>query len=303
MIKERLISALLGTLFFMVFLPLGLDQFGLTRWFLLAGVGLCVVTSCLLAEFALRYILRMPNDLSRGPQYIIRRNIFFQVMNSLLMAVLLTFYADQFIHNERVANHLSWSLFAQCLAISVGVSIILGLYWRNVYWKRHYSSKLAEAERINGMLEERERVAQEQARLQAQVQSQPDNFVQSEQANVLDLEQIITLKGSTKEYARFILKDFLYAESEGNYVNVHYLKEGQLAKTLLRTHIKDVEDAFINDSLIIRCHRAFVVNLRMVSRIVGRSSGLMLALKHTDDLLPVSKTYTSEVKQKLQNPS
>ena len=80
-IKERLLSALIAILFFVVFLPFGLASFGWMRWVLIAGIGIIIAFCVLMSELIVSKLLRMPNDVSLGSPYIIRRNICFESIN------------------------------------------------------------------------------------------------------------------------------------------------------------------------------------------------------------------------------
>ena len=73
-IKERLQSALIATLFISVFLPFGLGHFGWLRLALLCGIGISIAISVLISELAVDKLFRMPNDVSLGRPYIIKRN-------------------------------------------------------------------------------------------------------------------------------------------------------------------------------------------------------------------------------------
>lgn len=47
---------------------------------------------------------------------------------------------------------------------------------------------------------------------------------------------------------------------------------------------------------IIRCHRAFLVNIRMVVKVDGNSQGYKLNLEGCEEEVPVSRAYAKEVK-------
>lgn len=47
---------------------------------------------------------------------------------------------------------------------------------------------------------------------------------------------------------------------------------------------------------IIRCHRAFLVNIRMVVKVDGNSQGYKLNLEGCEEDVPVSRAYAKEVK-------
>lgn len=284
MIKERLISALIASLFMVIFRPFGLDHFGWMRWPLLTGACIIITIACVGGEYIVRYVLGMPHAPERGMKYLIRRNVCFQLCNMALFVLPMMLYLDRFVNNAQVDNHLSWTLFAKLLLVFLGVSLIISMYWKNVYWKRHYAKELEAAWHINGMLAERQRSAS------ANIPEQKPKA-----------EIPITISGTTKEHVTFLPSAFLYAASEGNYVQIYHLVDGKMVSTMIRTTIKDVETAFA-DTGIIRCHRAYIINPKHVTKVVSRSSGFMVELQPSGTLIPVSKTYTAAIRQRLTNP-
>jgi hypothetical protein len=94
--------------------------------------------------------------------------------------------------------------------------------------------------------------------------------------------------------------DFLYIESADNYVNVYYLKNGSLNQKLIRSTLAKVEiEAEKHDSLI-RCHRAYLVNVNHVRSFSGNAQGLQLQLSSTDASIPVSRKMVTKIKNLLQ---
>lgn len=110
--------------------------------------------------------------------------------------------------------------------------------------------------------------------------------------------------GSTRESLEVDAADFLYAEAEGNYVHFHYLSpsDHRPASKLLRLTMKQAEAvACISSSPIVRCHRAFLVNLQRVTRVEGNSQGYRLRLDGCADEVPVSRAYAKAVKSGIKN--
>lgn len=99
--------------------------------------------------------------------------------------------------------------------------------------------------------------------------------------------------------------DFLYAEAKGNYVKVGYRsdsdKEKKITWRLLRATMKQAEEAVSACPFIIRCHRAFLVNIRMVVKVDGNSQGYKLNLEGCEEDVPVSRAYAKEVKALIEN--
>ena len=140
-----------------MFLPFGLNHFGWTRWLLLIGLGIIIASSVLFSEFVVDKLFRMPNDITRGSQYIIKRNIRFEAINILLSFVFMTLFLDRFANNDIVDNHFNWITAGSVFAVNCWTTVVIHLYWRNVYKKRYLIRQLEEAQLLNGMLQERQR--------------------------------------------------------------------------------------------------------------------------------------------------
>ncbi|MGN0231759.1 MAG: LytTR family transcriptional regulator DNA-binding domain-containing protein [Muribaculaceae bacterium] len=285
-LKERFQSALIAILLIAIFLPFGLSHFGWMRWVLLAGLGIIVVFAVLASELIVENVFRMPNDVSRGSRFIIRRNILFEMLNIAISAILMTFYLDAYANNHIVQNRIGWTTICSVLAINCYTTLIIHFYWRNVYKKRYLASQLEEAQMLNGMLQERQR------QLEANIAT-PSRGIN---------EKRILITGTTKESIEFKASDFIYATSEGNYVRFHYLHEDIPCEAMIRNSMKNVSDTLCRQHAIMQCHRAFIVNLGLVDHVEGRSSGMALVMQHTDQTVPVSKQYAPTIKERIKNP-
>lgn len=92
--------------------------------------------------------------------------------------------------------------------------------------------------------------------------------------------------------------DLLYIESSDNYVWIHYTVNEKLKKYLLRNTLKNLEKELEN-TMVTRCHRSFLVNLERVKVIRRDKDGLYIELDapNSNDL-PVSKSYQRKVSEK-----
>ena len=87
------------------------------------------------------------------------------------------------------------------------------------------------------------------------------------------------------------LDQLLYLKSADNYVAVYFLKDTRVRKELVRTSLKRLENE-LDEYPIRRCHRSFMVNIKMISVLTKNNQGLSLALKNYEaETLPVSKNY------------
>lgn len=110
---------------------------------------------------------------------------------------------------------------------------------------------------------------------------------------------MVMLEGSTKDSITVDANTILYIEAAGNYVNIVYLRESGLQKKMLRSTIKQVEEILQPYVTLIRCHRAFIVNINQIASLSGNAQGYKLAIHHTEEQIPVSRTYMKQLKESL----
>ncbi len=112
------------------------------------------------------------------------------------------------------------------------------------------------------------------------------------------LIQDIALKDENS-VVKLVLKtdNLLFIRSADNYVEINYLENDILSKSLLRNSIKKLEPDFFN-TRIIRCHRSFIVNTDKIEIAKKTPTGFNLKLtRFSDSIIPVSKSYISEFKK------
>jgi len=67
--------------------------------------------------------------------------------------------------------------------------------------------------------------------------------------------------------------------------------------------MKQAEEAVAACPFIVRCHRAFLVNVSTVVKVDGNSQGYRLRLEGCKDEVPVSRAYSKEVKTLIEGTS
>ena len=152
------------------------------------------------------------------------------------------------------------------------LSFAIGLYWRFKFRSRYLAAELEETRQLNDQLKK----------------LQPT-----------DQESQIKLEGNTNEHVTLDISDLLYIEAVGNYVKVCHLKEGKQHVTMLRATMKQMEDALQAYPMIVRCHRAFMVNLGQVEQISSNSRAMQLVMRHCPDAIPVSRSNVHKLKELL----
>jgi DNA-binding LytR/AlgR family response regulator len=58
-----------------------------------------------------------------------------------------------------------------------------------------------------------------------------------------------------------------------------------------------MEDDLSGHPMVVRCHRAFLVNLAQVERIVSKSGSMQLVINYSKDYIPVSRSNIAHIKE------
>lgn len=95
------------------------------------------------------------------------------------------------------------------------------------------------------------------------------------------------------------LANLLYIESADNYCNVVYLNDGKKKRELIRSSLKRMESQN-SFKEVIRCHRAYIVNLGNIKNIEGNAAGYKLYFHSTDEFVPVSRAYITAVNERMK---
>jgi len=89
--------------------------------------------------------------------------------------------------------------------------------------------------------------------------------------------------------------DLLYLEASDNYVSVKYLRNEKLRSVLIRNTLKNYENEFEN-SILLRCHRSYMVNIKRVSMVRKKGYKMDLLLDSPgNEVIPVSRGYQKMV--------
>ncbi len=297
-ITIRIVSTVFTVLALAIFKPFGLEAWQWVGLFHLLAMGALGILSCFVTEGILKFIIRKPRSLEQGVDYIIRRNLWFQLINTPLVALLICLYRHFVMSDLVPGNVLSWSNFFETLLIIAFCSFAIGLYWRFKFRSKYLSAELEETRLLNEQLQRLQQEAEQRALLAAQAMEASESGQQeSPSSSAAQLAQTITLTGTTSETVTVHIPDLLYIEAVGNYVKIYQLSEGQVRNDMLRATSKQMEDDLRAYPMIVRCHRAFLVNLQQVEQIISRAGTMQLVIKHSQESLPVSRSNMTQVKE------
>lgn len=106
---------------------------------------------------------------------------------------------------------------------------------------------------------------------------------------------------NNKNKIEILAQDLYFIKSAGNYVEI-FAKSKELVKpVLLRCSLKSIEKQLSNSDIIIKCHRTYLVNILLICSVEGNSQGYKLKLKDCEFEIPVSRSYTKELKTHIKN--
>jgi len=281
-ISIRFISTAFMVLAIAIFKPFGLEVWQWEAYVHLLAIFALGLSSCMLTEIILRYLIRMPRSYDRGVNYIISRNLRFQCINTPLVSLLICLYRH-FAMSELVeGNKLSLSNYLETLAIIAFLSFAIGLYWRFKFRSRYLAAELEETRQLNEQLKKTQNA-----------------LVKGDAPQEASDTQVV-LSGTTNESVSLDITNLLYIEAVGNYVKVCQLLDGNVKTDMLRATSKQMEENLQAYPLIVRCHRAFLVNLGQVEQIVSNSRTMQLVMKHSHDAIPVSRSNMSQIKEAIR---
>ena len=288
-ISIRFVSCAFMVLAIAIFKPFGLEVWQWQAYIHLLAIFALGMFSCFLTEVILRYIVRMPRSYDRGVSYIISRNLRFQCINTPLVSLLICLYRHFAMSDLVEGNKLSLINYLETLVIIAFLSFAIGLYWRFKFRSRYLAAELEETRQMNEQLK----------KLQTLNAGAPRQTEDDLPIGDTDQDSQITLEGTTNEHVTLDISDLLYIEAVGNYVKVVSKRENDVHTNMLRATMKQMEDALQAYPMIVRCHRAFMVNLGQVEQISSNSRAMQLVMRHSHDAIPVSRSNVNKLKELL----
>ena len=288
-ITTRIISTTFIVMALAIFKPFGLDAWQWQGYVHLIALGVIGFSICMMTDVILKCIVKMPRSFKKGAEYIIRRNLWFQLINTPLVALGICLYRHFVLSGRIEGNQFSVVNFLETLVIIAFCSFAIGLYWRFKFRSKYLAMELEETKLLNEELKE----------MQGKQVVSAVNEV--EEPIEKPCSQELTLTGTTNESVTLQISHLLFIEAVGNYVKVSHLRNGQVRTDMLRTTMKQTEETLQGYPMIVRCHRAFLVNLGQVEQIISHSGSTHLLIKHCHESLPVSRSNMAQIKTAIKS--
>jgi hypothetical protein len=259
------ISIFIG-LFMLVFQPFGFSEYKGNKTIIGAGFGLVTLVTLI---FDLSIIKLFFKNWFDKKEWTVKKQIIWQIWILFTIGVANSIYAS--------CLNWSWSfyifLFFQGYTVAIGIIPIVVV--TVIQQNRLLTENLKSAQEFNNSLHPKDEM--------------PGS------------EIVSLLADNEKDRFELELSQLLYIESSGNYIEVFYTKDKLLKSILLRSTLKRTELQLEQHSAVLKCHRAFLINVNKITHVKGNSQGLRLALKYTDTEIPVSRNFSKNLKDKLNS--
>lgn len=258
-------------LFLSFFQPFGLgaDSFvGLLK--VTVVYGLITFFTMVLATVFLRWLF--PGFFSES-RWVFGRELFIVMVNFFLIGVFNTLYS-----NYMFQIGLGFSGFLMFQLYTMGVGFFPILFYMMLKYTHLLRSNIKEADELSGSIQK--------------THPAPEHSDQSKIRIHSELK---------KDDLEINTTDLVYAETADNYVAIHHLEKGRLSKNMVRSTLGKVETDLAGHTRIVRCHRAYIVNLDFVESFKGNAQGLQLRLKHLDQEVPVSRNMVEKIRNLLRS--
>ncbi len=262
--KAILLSSFIGYLVLVIFQPFGIWAISNNKHIILIGYGLATALSQLIPSYLIPALF---------PGYHKEQN--WTIGKHFLSILILIFFigVGNWLYSVYIFDWpLRWTSFCIFVGIAYLVGVVPTTFSILLHQNRRLTLHLKEAVEINAHLQ------------------QPAAMPKEEEKS-----WIITFQGGIKESLEVDAEDILYVEADGNYIKVAYRKEGKPVSKLLRATMKQAEEAIAACPFLVKCHRAFLVNIHAVVKVNGNSQGYRLILENCADEVPVSRAYAKDI--------
>lgn len=254
-------------LFMVIFQPFGLSGYtGDGKFLLLAGYGL---VTFLLLLFDLILIPALAPGFFSERNWTVWKELIFLLWILFTIGLGNLLYTSYFFHLNLSLNNI---LFIQLFTVAIGVIPIttITIVKQNVLNRKNRIG----AGHLSDIITERK---------------------QSE----LPGDVIRFASDNGKDEMAVRVADLLLIDAEGNYITIHYLKNGLPSSALLRNTLLYAEGVLADYPQIFKCHRSFLVNLDRIQKVNGNSQGYRLVIPGLSDEIPVSRANSARLKELL----
>lgn len=298
-LREAVLSGIFTYLVMGLIAPFNLDQLDNIRYIYFIYISLSSIIVGIISGLISTYVLKMPLAPSLPLNKVHRNAMVMQLINAPLLAIVLTTINGSMFCNHTADiwwydGHIILEPYLHFLYYVIAIDIIffIGTFIRNRNWHLHY--QLDEVRAINALLEQK---AEENDLGVIEKEKSKE-----EERQKFDEEGKQHFIGhSSNSELEVLPSQILYVEAMANYADIWYLDQDTPTHKLLRITLKEIKESLDSIPFMVQCHRAFIVNLNFVVTMTNRSNGYQLQMFGTEKQIPVSRTFTPLIKQKLQS--
>lgn len=269
-IQKCLLFGLFVFAFLYVFKPFELS--GLKNYLLIVSVGYGLVCSGIMFILNVLVFNALPNYFTES-KWTVKRELLWSLINLWCIGTA-NFVYSYFLGITDITLYSLMMFLTYTLAVGIfpitAVVIINFTRWNHKYEK--------ESEALNPIIE---------AESEVLLPEITENIKFCAENGSIELE--------------ILPSQFLYAKADDNYVELHFLVNGNKERKVLRNSLKNIHAALAHYENFYRCHKSYVINLDQVNHISGNAQGYKFHLKNTQELIPVSRSNNEFVKNYFTN--
>lgn len=258
-VKRNFYFSLFVTVFLLIYRPFGLEVYSYERSYIIAGYGIIIFLCLTLNDF-------------------------------LALKCLPVIFSEK---NWKVVNQLGWSVYqlffsgVACFAYAISINAFpVNL---SSFLKIELYVLLSSIIPITIYILINQNILLKKNLKEANILDNEFND-SSKLQNIQDTDTLIFTGDNQNEKLAIDVNQFCYVTSQDNYYEVVWVEDGKVFKKLLRGTLAKAEMSVAAYPYIFRCHRAYIVNLIMVSSVDGNAQGYRLHLKTTNEIVPVSRS-------------
>lgn len=246
-------------LYLLLYRPFGASQLGADGVWFFAGFGGVVMFS-----LTINYLImpRLFRKIFNPERWNVRKEFLFILSSFILIGFL------NYVYNATVGAGIAPErTLLQFMGITVAVGlfpVVVMIFLMELYLNRRNQES---ASALAQELEERPREAENTQLLQ------------------------IVPETSKSKPLEINVADFIFAESDNNYVTVHFEDNGETRRELIRLSIKRLAEQIAEAQQIIRCHRSYLVNKNRIKDVEGNARSLCVRLEGVEEGIPVSRSF------------
>ncbi len=272
-IIRSILFGLFVFLFIAIFQPFGLASINKSIFLYALGYGACTTFVMLVLNVL---ISRLFPFYFNEDNWTVGREVFWILINIFFIGILNAIYTAYAGIWEFSNRQFLWFQFFTLVVALFPVTMLVLLRESGLKKQFHKSAEI-----MNGKLNSRNSIS-----IKNNTDGQTGN-------------SIVIKSSNTKDSISMNPDELIMLKSSDNYVEVIYIKDRQLFKSLVRNTLKNIQEDLSLNNQLFRCHKSYLVNLQKVIHVSGNAQGYKLHMKGSKILVPVSRTYNELLKSKL----